>query len=70
MRGVRLIIYNLLLVCGIQLRPTIERMAKYSSKAYMSTKDAKINTLISLPEKIGIRAFIDNDDFIIINRKT
>lgn len=70
MRGVRLIIYNLLLVCGIQLRPTIERMAKYSSKAYMSTKDAKINTLISLPEKVGIRAFIDNDDFIITCRGT
>ena len=29
-------------------------MAKYSSKAYMSTKDAKINTLISLPENIGM----------------
>ena len=58
MRGVRLIIYNLLLVSGLQLEPTIERMAKYSSKAYMSTKDAKINTLIDLPENIGIRALL------------
>ena len=70
MRGVRLIIYNLLLVSGLQLRPTIERMAKYSSKAYMSTKDAKINTLISLPENIGIRAFVDNEDLIITCRGT
>tara|TARA_B100000965_G_scaffold298702_1_gene257036 strand:+ start:197 stop:958 length:762 start_codon:yes stop_codon:yes gene_type:complete len=70
MRGVRFLIFNSLLVCGLQIRQTIQRMAKYSSKAYMSTEDAKINTLTNLPETLGIRAFFDQNDLIITCRGT
>jgi len=70
MRGVRFLILNSLLVCGLEIRGTIQRMAKYSSKAYMSPENAKINTITNLPEKLGIRVFFDQNNLIITYRGT